>query len=195
MSYKNCVKAGEAMTGYADGTLSPKGGRALARHIMKCKNCFEEFLIFDAAVDLARGAADGAEPRFELTEAPKGFTASVMRRVSLADSALNRRSGAVSIIARVLWGLFTVLLGLMLAVAYNREALSARPNMAGLLSLLSAAGDYCSAAFASLLNTGGQIGVQTAELFVSSGQMSLLLVLVPAAALAVMLRGERRGAR
>ena len=65
----SCKRAENLIMQHIESRLEPKEANTLAKHVLKCKNCRELYLMMDRAVEVAT------------KEAPEGFTASVMARI------------------------------------------------------------------------------------------------------------------
>lgn len=194
----DCNKAGEAMMQYMDKLIKPRKAAALARHVLKCERCRDEFMAFDAAMDYLAPATEAdtaAMPVPVLTEAPEGFTDAVMAKVRLLPvyQAATHVTRA-DIVMRVLWGLCAVLLGFGLIVMSHPEAvasvMSAHPWMVTVSGAIDTAAQFISIKFEQLRLAGSQAGTQTTLTLTGASYLSLAFVGMLASLLVVLRRGE-----
>ncbi|MDR1663659.1 MAG: hypothetical protein LBR83_01880 [Clostridiales bacterium] len=195
----DCEKANEAMLQHMDGKIKPAKAAALARHVLKCQSCREYFLAFDEAMEDFNGTnpAPGV-----ITEAPEGFAASVMTKISALPAyapAVSPETGkaVADIVTRVFWGLCAVLMGLALGLAYNRDAvaefLSTRPELSAMTDAVGAFLSGCGAAFDRFLVMISQVGSATSVQ--AGGSITALgFALVIGSVLFIIYRGEKANA-
>ena len=160
-------------------TISHKDAAQLAKHLMHCENCREFYVAFEDAHEVQK-----------LYAAPADFTESVMGKVrkvappSVAASALD----AWQILSRVVWGVGTVILGIVMLFALNP----------GLLDALTSAYPAIYAATTAIASVGAFVN-QAVDLLVQAdvsfasdnlGFIALFFVAVMGTLLYVLHRGE-----
>lgn len=178
---------------YMDKKIKPSSAVALTKHILRCADCRDEFLLFDAAMDKTREAEAGM---YALEETPAAFTGAAMEKIKQAPlyQPILKLTRA-DIVIRALWCLCALGLALGLAVMYNQETfaawLAAYPQLSAAINSFNALTSSWYAAFESFLSISGLMGQQATALFAGVSNMSLILVFIAVATLAVVLRGEK----
>ncbi len=181
----DCEKAQTAMMQYMDKRIKPARAALLARHLMRCESCREYFLAFDAAMEADLSAG---------TEAPAGFTEAVMVKVRMMPVYEKNAVTAADIAIRIIGGICAVLLGVMLGVMANREAvadfLAQNPGLSAFTAGLRNVTDAIGGFFDRFLSSAAQLGTGATAL--PGGTVALLLfVVILAATLFVVYRGEK----
>ena len=108
----DCEKANGLMMKYMDGVLTESDAASLNRHIQTCGRCKEDFSVYDGIIS---GFSE-----MELCEPPEGFELRVMNIVRQLPEA------GLKSISRPLFGVlgvFSILLGLGVILAMNKDAL------------------------------------------------------------------------
>ena len=199
----DCKQAEFFMMQHMEKTIKPADARDLAKHILACETCRESYLMFDECVEFME-AAETAEG-FELTEAPKGFTESVMTKVCALEASdkaavylktsnavqisFEPETGGGQVVLRVLWGLSAIILGIGLLFIYNPpwlEALAGSyPVVDSINNVLIAVGGFFNRTFDWIAQDASIIAADNLSIF------ALLFVAVMGTLLYVLHNGEK----
>jgi predicted anti-sigma-YlaC factor YlaD len=106
----DCNKAAEATLQYMEKTIKPATAKALALHLLDCESCREYF----TALDMTMDALD--EGAVEFSEAPPGFTESVMEKVNALPAYHEKKNTNYKLIMRIAGGITTVVMGVVLMI-------------------------------------------------------------------------------
>ncbi|MDR1541352.1 MAG: zf-HC2 domain-containing protein [Clostridiales bacterium] len=162
-----CDAAGEYMMKYMDGILSDHEAELLNRHIGQCSRCKEDFLIYDGIM------ADFS--KMEIVEAPDGFEELVMAKIR----TLPVPEVATDSVLCVIWGAFSVLMGLGFIITMNKEAimewLSLHPQFDSLMAYLQPLSVTVANVSASMTASFQSMAAQMSQVF--SGFRYVLLVI------------------
>ena len=187
----DCTQSEIAIMQHVEKTITPEDARQLAKHVLTCKTCREDYLMFDEIIECLE------DESFEIVSAPEGFTASVMTKVR--DSVISaeefvfvkQNQIAVSgsnLVTRVLWGFSAVFIGIGLYFILNPDMFAAltatSPVMEGIVTSLSELGIHLSQGFQQLA---------LADYAVESGVgiMALFFVMILGGLLAVLHHNEQ----
>ena len=108
----SCEKAFALIMGHMDGTLMPAQTERLTEHIEKCGKCKADFHIYNMIQK---------ELYVELEEAPDGFAEGVMQRLKAVPQTVHERVISKETVSCALWGLSSILFGLLFAAILNAE--------------------------------------------------------------------------
>ena len=177
----DCSQSEIFMMQHFEKTIKPKNANALARHVLSCESCRELYLAFDEGFDISAG---------ELTEAPSGFTESVMGKVREFPDYKKAVTGSISVALRVLWGLSAIVTGIVLLFIFN-------PHWIGILGETFPAADTvidAIAGFGAIISTIFTGTYQNGGVYDSvrdSGIAALLFVTLAGTLLFVLHNGEK----
>lgn len=180
----DCEKANSLMMKYMDGVLTESEAASLNRHIKTCGRCEEDFLAYDGIIS---GFSE-----IELCEPPEGFELRVMNIVRQLPEA------GMKYINRPLFGVlgvFSVLSGLGVILAMNKEALlswimrypALKPLLDIYMPVSSAVGNISYQASAAL----AKASLYLQQIWSNLYYVPLLLFAALAAAQFVIYRRER----
>ena len=185
----DCSKAGDAMLQFMEGKIKPTTAAALAQHVLRCEDCREYYLALDIAMEEIK-----MPETFGTTEAPEGFTASVMAKVRLLPAyEKTEATKKTDIFARVFLGVSSVILGVMTLLVYYQEEFVANITSSSRLATMSELYDSFLASIGSLLNQVVEMASQLsagATAGVAGRYMPLAFVAILASVLFVLQRSE-----
>ncbi|MCL2708566.1 MAG: hypothetical protein FWF03_05555 [Defluviitaleaceae bacterium] len=186
----DCSKTGDAMALYLEKRIKPAKAASLARHLIKCGSCREEFLAFEDAYALDCGG------EAVLNAAPEGFERSVMEKILRLPAHAPLKASRPDVLFRIFWGVCAVLFGTTLGLMYNQEAvasfLAARPALSAAAGAFDAISSVFRGMVESVLDAGSMIGAETAA--GSGGSVITLLVVAALAGTMFLLRRDEKSA-
>ena len=167
----DCQEADLAMMQYMEKNILPQAANELARHVLSCETCREQFLALDEAMEFVESP--------EAEEAPEGFTAKVMEKVRLLPAhtgSLKTNERILSKNTRILMGISAIIFGALLLVAGTA--------MDTVTQFLGSISD-------SIVEFFTAISTQSAGMPTLLNVFTLFLILVIGALLFVLHRGEQ----
>jgi len=124
---------------YMDGSLTARQQAELERHASSCAPCAEDFAVYRGIM------ADFSETA--LISAPEGFDEAVMEKIRALPAISRPREFFDSVVFGI-WGVFSVLMGLGVVLALNKDTLlagmSQNPAYINLMALINPISAYVS---------------------------------------------------
>ncbi|MCL1883516.1 MAG: hypothetical protein FWF81_07180 [Defluviitaleaceae bacterium] len=134
----NCKKSEIYMMQHFDKTIKPANASKLMKHVLICEKCRELYLTFDESMDFA------AENN--LTEAPSGFTDSVMAMIP-------QKKDYSPAVFRAVWAFCAIVFGIVLALLFNPENYYIVQNITGIIDSASVFITSATLLFAAVTGT------------------------------------------
>ena len=183
-----CSEAEELMMKYMDNELSESDAKRLNSHILECVECKESFFIYGSLISDLKILSD--------YEAPLGFEAEVLAKISTISIDNNGRCTIKSRVNGVIWGTFSVLFGTGTMLVMYREpimkSLLGNPYIGDTVSKLIPISMNITEQGNIIKNTADTfIGVISSTLANSIGIILAILTLICATQF-IMIRNKKR---